>query len=318
MVKNLKQFIDRQEEITELRKILIGEEAALINLYGRRRIGKTEILKELKRKLKDSHKVLYFVFSLEDSKTQLQKFSTALGKAVPEDQTLQIVRPNTWEEVITVILRVPEDIIVFLDEFPNLISVDESIASIIQNTWDTNKNGTKVKILLCGSSVSIMSELMEQKQPLYGRFTHSKKIEPFDFVNTRLFLEEVSFENQFIIYSILGGIGQYLEAIQKVRTKPIEKILTETIFSRFTFFREDQRKGHFFGPCATCGFAYTGMGFEGMVHFRDDSLMRESIYYHQDYYNEFFSLTKKWKDKSYYRQGYARKRIDQYLEATAS
>ena len=87
---------------------------------------------------------------------------------------------------------------------------------------------------------------------------------------------------------------------------------------KITQFREEQRKGWFSGPCKTCGFAYTGQGFEGVVSFRDSSLLSGPVYYHQDYYNEFFSLTKKWKDKKYYKQGYARERIDQYLECTAS
>jgi len=86
--------------------------------------------------------------------------------------------------------------------------------------------------------------------------------------------------------------------------------------AKFTEFREEQRKGHFTGPCATCGFAYTGQGFEGSIWFRDESLFPEPIYYHQDYYNEFFSLTRKWKPRAYYKQGYIREPME--LEPVAS
>ena len=54
-----------------------------------------------------------------------------------------------------------------------------------------------------------------------------------------------------------------------------------------------------------------------MIHFRDDDLIKGPIYYHQDYYNEFFSLRKKWKVKDYYKQGYAEERRYQ-LEPVAS
>lgn len=66
-------------------------------------------------------------------------------------------------------------------------------------------------------------------------------------------------------------------------------------------FREDQGNGVFRDPCKHCGFAYTGFGFEGTVEFRDPKVLPgQRIYYHRDYYNQFFSLTKDWKPKQYY------------------
>lgn len=70
-------------------------------------------------------------------------------------------------------------------------------------------------------------------------------------------------------------------------------------------FREKQRNGIFEGPCLKCGFPYTGQGFAGMITFRDQDLIQEDIYYHRDYYNQFFSLKKKLKKPEYYRQGYS-------------
>lgn len=75
----------------------------------------------------------------------------------------------------------------------------------------------------------------------------------------------------------------------------------------YTRFREDQRRGIFHGPCKTCGFAYTGMGIEGSVIFRDYKLLPVSMFYHQDYYNQFFSLKKNWKNQKYYEQGFVKK-----------
>jgi MoaA/NifB/PqqE/SkfB family radical SAM enzyme len=78
----------------------------------------------------------------------------------------------------------------------------------------------------------------------------------------------------------------------------------------YTRFRKDQRKGIFHGPCKTCGFAYTGTGFNGELRFRDKSLTDQPIYYHQDYYNQFFSLKRKWKIDDYYQMGYIGRGID--------
>lgn len=72
----------------------------------------------------------------------------------------------------------------------------------------------------------------------------------------------------------------------------------------FKNFRLDQAEGIFDGPCKTCGFAYTGHGFEGEVRLRDSSLLQNKIYYHRDYYNQFFSLKKKRKKNNYYENGF--------------
>jgi MoaA/NifB/PqqE/SkfB family radical SAM enzyme len=64
-------------------------------------------------------------------------------------------------------------------------------------------------------------------------------------------------------------------------------------------FRTAQRNGIFPGPCATCGFAYTGDGFDGTLRFRNRSLVAVPLFYHDDYYNRFFSLTEKKKGGSW-------------------
>ena len=69
---------------------------------------------------------------------------------------------------------------------------------------------------------------------------------------------------------------------------------------KYTKFREDQRNGIFHEPCKSCGFAYTGHGIVGVVHFRREGVDFGPVYYHQDYYNQFFSLKKKLKRNEYY------------------
>jgi MoaA/NifB/PqqE/SkfB family radical SAM enzyme len=78
------------------------------------------------------------------------------------------------------------------------------------------------------------------------------------------------------------------------REKPIIEYYNDPVVLKW---REDQRRGFFLGPCETCGFAYNGEGFEGMIAFRDPNLRALfpwPIYWHSDYYNQFYSLTRKW------------------------
>ncbi len=79
-----------------------------------------------------------------------------------------------------------------------------------------------------------------------------------------------------------------------------ESILDIYNNSTYTRFREDQNLGHYNEVCRSCGFAYTGSGFTGQVRFRDKSLIQAPIFYHRDYYNEFFSLRESLKPATYY------------------
>ncbi|MHA2069050.1 MAG: SPASM domain-containing protein, partial [Candidatus Thorarchaeota archaeon] len=81
----------------------------------------------------------------------------------------------------------------------------------------------------------------------------------------------------------------------------------------YTHFRNDQRNGVFQGPCRTCGFAFTGSGFTGEIVFRNEALYSHKVYYHRDYYNHFFSKSRKIRKNTFY--GYqteAHKHLDTY------
>ena len=82
---------------------------------------------------------------------------------------------------------------------------------------------------------------------------------------------------------------------------PDESLLDFYNNERFTYYRRQQNVRKFEGPCATCGFAYTGYGMQGTVQFRAKNLKElGEINYHQDYYNQFFSLKNKQKPDEYY------------------
>jgi MoaA/NifB/PqqE/SkfB family radical SAM enzyme len=72
----------------------------------------------------------------------------------------------------------------------------------------------------------------------------------------------------------------------------------------YTKFRDLQNKGQFPYPCDRCGFAYTGDGFDGVLNFRNKKLGTDTIYYHEDYYNQFYSKVLKRKGASFNASNY--------------
>jgi radical SAM protein with 4Fe4S-binding SPASM domain len=117
------------------------------------------------------------------------------------------------------------------------------------------------------------------------------------------------FDNNFMVIRADGELVAcaYNEAVVNKHALPLGKVEANNIplldiynNEAYTSLRESQNKGTYSGPCRTCGFAYTGMGFTGEVHLRDPKLLQDTIFFHQDYYNMFFSLKKDWKPSSYY------------------
>jgi radical SAM protein with 4Fe4S-binding SPASM domain len=121
------------------------------------------------------------------------------------------------------------------------------------------------------------------------------------------------FDNNFMVIRSRGRVvmcAYNLEAVNNPRFSmgdvrngtPLLDVYNNQLF---TMMREEQNKHRFGPPCDTCGFAYTGQGFQGIVQFRDEqSGLHKPVFYHRDYYNQFFSLKQKLKDEDYYKRGF--------------
>lgn len=231
-------FLNREKEIQNLESILTSDKAELINMYGRRRLGKTEILNEMAKRLSNDYKVLYNQFTEVPSELQLEEISRELKKLYPQDATLQAAQIENWEGFFKIVMTFDKMICLF-DEFPYLVEVDSAIPSIIQKVWDTERRSSRTKILLCGSYVSIMEELMGKNQPLFKRFTQIIDIEPFDFTGIREFISDASFIAQVYLYLIFGGNPYYFDGIKDKDIHNLEKVLSETAFSKYSAFSHE-------------------------------------------------------------------------------
>ncbi len=97
-----------------------------------------------------------------------------------------------------------------IDEFPYLVEMDPSLPSVLQYYWDEVLSFTRIFLILAGSTVSVMEDLMGYKSPLYGRRIGQIKVKPMDYFDARLFFPGYGVEDAVRSYSILGGIPAYL------------------------------------------------------------------------------------------------------------
>lgn len=202
-------FIGREAELKFLQDKFDNENGQLVVLYGRRRVGKTETLREF---CKGKQHVFYSCTQSTD-KVQLSKFSKHILKEdIPAKQ--YISEFADWESVFRSVLDFPfgdKKKLLIIDEFPYMCKGNKSIPSVLQNLWDAELKDKNVMIVLCGSAMSfIEKELLAEKNPLYGRATGIYKMTEMGFYDAVKFFPNYSDKDKVLAYSILGGIPHYL------------------------------------------------------------------------------------------------------------
>lgn len=202
-------FIGREAELKFLQDKYNEKRGQLIVLYGRRRVGKTETLREFCR-----HKPhIFFSCTQSTDRVQLAKFSKQiLRENIPAKQ--YISEFTDWEKAFRAILELPygeKKKLIVIDEFPYMCRGNKSIPSILQNLWDAELKDGNVMIVLCGSAMSfIEKELLAEKNPLYGRATGIYKMREMGFYDVIRFFPNYSEKDKVIAYAVLGGIPHYL------------------------------------------------------------------------------------------------------------
>lgn len=163
-------FIGRETELKFLNDKYSENGGQLIVLYGRRRVGKTETLREFCK----GKPHVFFSCTQTTDPVQLRNFSArVLREDIPAKS--YITEFTDWERAFRAVRELPygdRKKLLVIDEFPYMCRGNKSIPSILQNLWDAELRDANVMIILCGSAMSfIEKELLAEKNPLYGRAT---------------------------------------------------------------------------------------------------------------------------------------------------
>jgi len=200
-------FFNRTDELSQLELLLQAEEAQLFVLYGRRRVGKTELL----RAFCENKPHLFFIATLSSDGDQLAAFSQRIWgfehSEIPDGFTFP-----SWETAFRALVDLPGRPIVVLDEFTYLIGGNKAIPSILQKVWDESLKDTRVFLVLCGSYIGLMeAEGLGYQAPLYGRRTGSLFLQPLSLPAATAFFPDHTPVHQIEAWSVLGGMPYYLE-----------------------------------------------------------------------------------------------------------
>ena len=204
------KFIDREKELRALDKFWREDQPQFIVIYGKRRVGKTELIKQF---IKDKPRV-YFLAQAINEHENLKALGGAVGEAMG-DETLSKKGFDTWKEFFSYIReRLKKKMVLAIDEFPYLAEANKGIPSIFQAAWDEHLAHSPLFLILCGSSIGMMEKaVLAYKAPLYGRRTGQILLEPFAFSSAREFYPSLPFERSLELYSIAGGNPSYLNKL---------------------------------------------------------------------------------------------------------
>jgi uncharacterized protein len=218
------EFIGRKKEIEVLNKALLSHEAEMVSVIGRRRIGKTQLIKTIYKE-----QIVFELTGVKDAtvEKQLQNFAYAQREAfdLPSDSPI----PKDWMEgfymLIQQLKKMPKDrkYVVFLDELPWLSYPKTDFInglSFFWNSWAVNQN---VVVVICGSSASWMiQKIVNDRGGLHNRITRRLYLKPFTLSETEQYLKSrnVNLDRYHLlqIFMAMGGIPHYLKEIEGAKS----------------------------------------------------------------------------------------------------
>jgi len=221
-------FVNRVSELALLEKHYRSNQAELFVLYGRRRVGKTELL----ARFCEGKPHIFFVADQVSEQALRASFSAAINDALFGPGQVNAVY-NTWEDLFNTLARQAqsERLIVVIDEFPYLVGSHPSLGSILQRLWDKTLKNSQIMLILNGSYIGMMEEtVLGYQAPLYGRRTAQYLLEPLEFLDAQLFFQPYTPDDRLRAYAVYGGTPAYLQTIRPEDS--LEANIIETILTR--------------------------------------------------------------------------------------
>ncbi len=226
----MKKFYDRKKELKALEQIEENslQSANFTVMTGRRRIGKTELLKKYIENKKSC-----YLFTIRSSEALLCE---QWQKNIEEEIGLKIFGTIThlsdlFEQIMQYSKH--EHFVLVIDEFQDLQVINPSFFSQMQNLWDSHKGESKINLIVCGSVYSMMKKIFEDdKEPLFGRATAKINLKPFSPSVCKEILRDYNpgytKEDLLCLYMLSGGVAKYISLLMDSGSTTKEKMIAYT------------------------------------------------------------------------------------------
>lgn len=219
------KFIGRKEELKKLDRAIHADEMNVTLIYGRRRVGKSELVSQALSKSKV--KAVYY----ECKQVAQESNVNGISEILSETLGLPKLGFSDIESLLNYIfeLSTKEKLVLVLDEYPYLRESIKGMDSILQAVVDRYRKTSKLTLIILGSYVEVMRSLLEHENPLYGRVDRTINLKQMDYYESSFFYPNYSAEDKVRIYSVFGGIPYYNRLIDD--TKSVKENIIELIAS---------------------------------------------------------------------------------------
>jgi len=225
----MQKFLGRQEELTLVQKYLGQDGRHALMLYGRRRVGKSTLILQALSSVKC--KVIYYECLLSSLNDNLRSLESKVCECVHNPY----LHFKDFEELFHYLGTIKEKIVVVIDEYPYLKQLESPgyVDSLMQKIIDNL--GSNLDIVILGSYIGMMKELLERDNPLFGRFDLVMHLRPFDYLDASLFYTNATIREKVEIYSVFGGSPFVNSKIQQ--DKSLRENICELIISPDSILR---------------------------------------------------------------------------------
>jgi len=238
-IKIKKNFIGRTAELQRLQQISVAGHASIIIMYGRRRIGKTELCEQA---FKDRNLLKFEGIEGLSQKVQLAHAVNQLAKYV-ESRLLVKTVLNNWKDFFELLYDYTRrgTWTIYLEELQWLARYDDTLIAELKYVWDNFfRHNPKLIIILCGSAPSFMIDHVIHSKALYNRSQYEMHLKEFNVYETKEFLKKRSNREVFDAYLTVGGVPEYLKWIGKESSVFIS-LCKHSFMSGSFFSREYER-----------------------------------------------------------------------------
>lgn len=229
------KVIGRTREINRLTELLTSEKSELVAVYGRRRVGKTFLVREVYKK-----NIVFSITGLHNGsmKDQLRNFHNQLVSGHKRSAKKPV--PTDWFSAFSMLKDYIDGIkskgkkVIFLDEFPWIATARSGFLMWFENFWNAYcATRNDLIVVICGSSASFMiRNVVNNKGGLHNRITCKIRLEAFNLYETSLFLRSRGIKLEYYdivsLYMAIGGIPHYLELVPK--GKSVAQIIDNLCF----------------------------------------------------------------------------------------
>ena len=215
-------FIGREKELRQLNAELSSwKRKTAVLVYGKRRVGKSTLLSEAAKSFEGVVINHMCVTSTFEGNMELIYRSVSEGLGLPN------IRFGTLFEMMDYLKTLDKKILLIIDEYPYLKQAKKKneVDSYMQAVID--RLPENVKLVLCGSYITVMKELLEEGNPLFGRFSLIQHIRDFDYLDAAKFYPDLSVRDKVAFYAVFGGSPYVLENLDTSLTicENIERLL---------------------------------------------------------------------------------------------